>query len=326
VANFDDTPTVATPVVPNFQLTPPAVITPIPADATLSAVPLKPETVRAVDDEVERFIDVLMGEGVQSALVLGRDEISNAASLMQACFAQRRFVGLEEGAACKAIGDIRGLLDGLTPANEGDLLAPNKLLGVIPFGNKLKAYLGRFESAGSKLQQSLGQLRAACDEVQRDVVDIEAARARLWGAMQQLAAAAYFATTLDARLAGRVSALQATDPQRAQALQQEVLLPARQSLSDMLTQQAVCVNGYLVLDVLKKTGREMMNGCTRVSTTVGNLMTEARKPEAGIGKLTELFEQSCKAMDAMDSFRAKAVDVMAQNNRIMREQLARKLS
>jgi uncharacterized protein YaaN involved in tellurite resistance len=325
VANFDDTPTEATPVVPNFQLTPPEVITPIEAEATLSAVPLKRETVLALDGKVAHFIDTLMSEGVHSALALGRDEISNAASLMQGRFGARHGAGIDASAASKAIADIRGQLDGLNPAHEGDLLAPNKILGIIPFGSKLKAYLGKFERANAQLQKSMGALHAARDSLQREVIDIEATRTQLWAAMQQLAAAAHFATTLEAELAGRVSTLQATDPQRAQALQQDVLLPARQSLSDILAQQAVCVNGYLVLDVLKKTGREMMNGCSRVITTIVNLLTEAgaSSAEKGIGKLNEMFDQAYKAMDAMDSFCATAAEVTRQNNAVMRERVAR---
>ena len=131
----------------------------------------------------------------------------------------------------------------------------------------------------------------------------------------------------------------------------------------------MCVNGYLALDVLKKTGREMINGCTRVATTgmsalavaqtvaratgnqiqvmemlqgvnatIGNLISEtgralnqhveqttqfAQNPMLGIEKVKEMFDQTFKAMDAMDTFRAKAIDVMGQNNTIIRDQLAR---
>jgi len=378
MANFDDVPTIATPLTPNFQLTPPEVITPVPAEATRTAVPLKPETVRAVDDQVTRFIDALMTEDVHSsafktkldsAFALGREEISNAAGLMQGRFLQRNFVGAEDSSAYKAIGEIRGQLDKLNPGTEGDLLAPNKILGIIPFGNKLKAYFRKFESAGSQLQKSMSQLYAARDDVQRDIVDIEATRGKLWESMQQLAAAAHFATSLDAKLAERVNALQATDPQRATALQQEVLFYARQNLSDILTQQAVCVNGYLALDVLKKTGREMMNGCNRVATTgmsalavaqtvaratgnqvqvmdmlkgvnttIGALISETGKqlnthveqtaqfatnPMIGIETMQGMFDQTFKAMDAMDNFRSKAIDVMGRNNEIIRSQLAK---
>ena len=71
----------------------------------------------------------------------------------------------------------------------------------------------------------------------------------------------------DARLAEVAAGLKATDPIKAKALEQEVLFYARQNLADIQTQQAVSVNGYLALDVLKKIGREMMIGCDRVATT-----------------------------------------------------------
>ncbi len=363
---------------PAFQLTPPEVITPVPMEATRTAVPLKPETVSAVDDQVSRFIDALMTEDVHSAgfkakldsaFALGRQEVSTAANLMQGRFLQRNFIGADDTPAYKAIAEIRGQLDKLNPGNDGDLLSPNRLLGIIPYGNKLQAYFRRFESAGEQLQKSMAQLYAARDDVQRDIADIETTRGKLWEAMQQLAAAAHFATSLDSKLAERVAALESTDPQRAQALRQEVLFYARQNLQDILTQQAVCVNGYLALDVLKKTGREMMNGCSRVATTgmsalavaqtvaratgnqiqvmemlqgvnatIGNLISETGKqlnnhvdataefatnPMLGIDKMREMFDQTFKAMDAMDTFRAKAIENMGQNNRIIQEQITR---
>ena len=43
----------------------------------------------------------------------------------------------------------------------------------------------------------------------------------------------------------------------------------------------------------------------------------------GIEKIKEMFDQTFKAMDAMDTFRAKSIEVMGQNNVIMKEQLAR---
>jgi uncharacterized protein YaaN involved in tellurite resistance len=346
--------TPSTPAAPavtadSFQLAPPEVLSPLSAQTARTAVPLKPELQGAVDAQVERFVEALLAEDVHSdafkakldsAFALGKEEISIASSLMQGRFMQRNFVGVEDSAAFKAIQDMRGHLDELNPGKDGDLLQPQKLLGLIPFGNKLQAYFRKFESAGGQLQ-----------------------------AMQKLAGAVRFAEKLDGQLAAKVDSLQATDPQRAQALQQEVLFYARQNLTDMLTQQAVCTNGYLALDVLKKTGREMMNGCSRVATTgmsalavaqtvaratgnqikvmemlqgvntsIENLITEtgrqlnnhvdktaqfAQNPMIGIDKIREMFDQTFKAMDAMDSFRAKAIDVMGQNNKIMSEQLAK---
>ena len=364
--------------LPSFTLEPPEVITPLPAEASQGAVPLKPELRAAVDAQVARFVDALLKEDVHtdafkakldSAFALGKEEVSTAASLMQGRFMQRNMVGVETSPAFKAMAEMRGHLDELNPGREGDLLQPNKLLGLIPYGNKLQAYFRKFESAGEQLKTAMTQLYAARDDVQRDIADIEATRGKLWEAMQKLAGAAHFAQTLDSRLAEQVDALEATDPQRAQALRQEVLFYARQNLTDILTQQAVCVNGYLALDVLKKTGREMMNGCTRVATTgmsalavaqtvaratgnqiqvmemlqgvnatIGELISQtgrqlnqhvdataqfASNPMIGIEKMQEMFDQTYKAMDAMDNFRAKAIDTMGRNNEIMRDQISK---
>lgn len=369
-------PSSASTATDSFQLTPPEVLTPLSEQTARRAVPLPPPLQSAVDEQVECFMQGLLNEDVQSdafrnrldsAFALGKEEISIAASLMQGKFMTRNMVGVEDSAAFSALQDMRGHLDELNPGKEGDLLQPQKLLGFIPYGNKLQAYFRKFESAGSQLQKSMQQLYAARDDMQRDVVEIEAVRAKLWEAMQKLGGAIYFAETLDARLAARVDSLQAADPLRAKALQQEVLFYARQNLTDMLTQQAVCTNGYLALDVLKKTGREMINGCSRVATTgmsalavaqtvaratgnqiavmemltgvnssIENLITEtgrqlnthvdqtaqfAQNPMLGIDKIQEMFSQTFKAMDSMDQFRAKAIEVMGQNNRIMGEQL-----
>jgi uncharacterized protein YaaN involved in tellurite resistance len=362
----------------DFQLTPPEVITPVVPEASKSAVPLNDATKIAVDAQVAKYVEALLTEDVESAafkgkldsaFALGREEISIASTLLQGRFMQQNFVGAESTPAYKAIGEIRAQLDELNPGKQGDLFQPNKLLGIIPWGNKLQAYFRKYQSAGTQLQTSMQQLYLARDDMQRDVVEIESTRGKLWEGMQKLAGAIHFSEKLDGQLAERVTALKATDPKRAHALEQEVLFYVRQNLQDMLTQQSVCINGYLALDVLKKTGREMVNGCSRVATTgmsalavaqtvaraTGNqlqvmemlqgvnstiegLIAETGKqlnthvekttefsqnPGLGMEKLKEMFDQSFKAMDAMDTFRSKAIDVMGKNNVMLKDQIAR---
>lgn len=361
-----------------FQLTPPEVVEPVGPAVAKTAVPLPPAVSAAVEDQVDRFLAGLLTEDLQSesfrakldsAFALGREEVSVAASLMQGRFMERNFMGMESSTAFKAIQEMRGHLDALNPGNEGDLFQPQKLLGFIPFGNRLQSYFRKYQSAGAQLQKSMEQLYSARDDMQRDVVEIEATRTKLWDAMQKLAGAIQFAESLDTQLHAKVEALKATDPQRAKSLEQEVLFYARQNLQDMLTQQAVCTNGYLALDVLKKTGREMMNGCSRVATTgmsalavaqtvaratgnqiqvmemlsgvnstIENLIAEtgrqlnthvdkttqfAQDPMIGIEKLKDMFDQTFKAMDAMDDFRSKSIAVMGQNNQMMAAEIKR---
>lgn len=361
----------------DFQLQPPELLQPVGPRAARTAVPLSAESRAAVEEQVERFLAGLLEEDVQGegfkarldgAFALGREEVSVAASLMQGRLLQRSFAGMEDTPAFAAIQQLRQQLDALNPGRDGDLLQPRRLLGFLPGGNRLQAWFRKYQGASAQLQKSMQQLYAARDDLQRDVVELEATRGRLWDAMQKLAGAIHFAQSVDERLRLKIDVLRATDGERARALEQEVLFYVRQNLQDMLTQQAVCTNGYLALDVLKKTGRELMNGCTRVATTgmsalavattlaratdhqvkviatlhgvnqtVEGLIAEsgrqlnthverttqfAQDPMVGIEKLKEMFEQTFKAMDAMDSFRAKAVEVMGRNNEVIREQLA----
>lgn len=259
-----------------FVLTPPEPLTPIGDRQASQAIPLPDQLMSAVDQQVDRFISALLHEDVHSdsfksrldsAFRLGREEISFAASLMSGRFMSQNMHGIEDSPAFKAVQAMRHQLDQLDPGKEGDLLTQNKLLGILPYGDKLKAYFRRFQSAAGQMQAVLQQLYVARDDLQRDVVDIDASRNKLWEALQKLKAAARFAEQLDSRLAGQVATLRASDEQRARALEQEVLYYARQNLQDLLTQQAVCVNGYLSLEVLKKTCREMIIGCERVATT-----------------------------------------------------------
>ena len=361
-----------------FVLQAPETISVVSEDVARTALPLSADMQNAVEEQVDRFMQGLLSEDVQSdafrqrldsAFALGREEISIASSLMQGRLLQANFMDMEDSSAFKAIQEMRGHLDTLNPGKEGDLFQMQKFLGFIPYGNKLQTYFRKYQGAAGQLQKSMQQLYTARDDMQRDVIDIEATRVKLWDAMQKLKAAIHFAECLDSRLQQRVIALKNTDAQRAKALEQEVLFYVRQNLQDMLTQQAVCTNGYLALDVLKKTGREMMNGCSRVATTgmsalavaqtvaratgnqikvmdaltginstIENLMTEtgrqlnqhtdrvgqfAQNPMIGIDKLKDMFDQTFKAMDAMDSFRSKAIEVMGQNNQIIQQQCAK---
>ena len=359
-------------------LTPPEVISPVASAKAPDLVPLKPEVQDKIDAQVTHYVNSLLTEDVQSdgfrakldsAFRLGKEEISNASTLMTGRFMERNFVGIEDSAAFKSLQSMRGMLDELNPGKQGDLLDTNRILGLIPFGNKLQAYFRKFQSAGDQLQTVMTQLYASRDDMQRDAAEIEQTKSKLWDAMQKLKGAVYFAEQLDRQIAARVESLKTSDPLRAKALEQEVLFYTRQNLQDMQTQMAVNVNGYLSLDVLKKTAREMVNGCNRVATTgmsalataqtvaratgnqiqvmemltgvsntIGDLVTEtsrqlgnhvektgefASNPLIGIQKIQEMFDNTFKAMDAMDTFRSRAIDAMGKNNQMLKEQIAR---
>ena len=92
-----------------------------------------------------------------------------------------------------------------------------------------------------------------------------------------------------------MKALEPTDAQKTQALRQEMLFYARH-----ITETGHALNQH-----------------------VDATMQFASNPMLGIEKIKEMFDQTFQAMDAMDGFRTKAIDVMGQNNQLIRDQLAR---
>jgi uncharacterized protein YaaN involved in tellurite resistance len=365
-------------LAPSLVLTPPEALQVVAEPAAKDAVPLSKETSAQVDSQVDAFIDKLMNEDLNSeafkarmdsAFRIGKEEVSSAASLMTGRFMERNFVGMEDSAAYKAISDLRAQLDELNPGKDGDLLSQPKILGFIPFGNKMQSYFRKYQTAGTQLQKTMEQLYAARDDMHRDSVEVEATRGKLWESMLRLKAAIRFCEQLDSKLAAQVADLKTSDPERSRALEQEVLFYARQNLADLYTQLAVSVNGYLSLGELKKTAREMMNGCDRVATTgmsalavaqtvaratgnqikvmemlkgvagtIDTLIAESSKqlgthvekvgefssnPVIGVERLKETFDATFKAMDAMDSFRSKAIEAMGKNNEMMKSQVQR---
>ena len=134
------TPLQAPAAANTFQLTPPEVIIPVTEQVAKTAVPMPAELQNAVQDQVERFMQGLLTEDVQSeafkarldgAFALGREEVSIAANLMQGRLMQRNFIGMEDSSAFQAIQDMRGHLDSLNPGKEGDLFQPQQLLGAV---------------------------------------------------------------------------------------------------------------------------------------------------------------------------------------------------
>lgn len=284
---------------PDLILAPPELVEPVQENKATDMVQLPPETTSAIDRQVSAMVDLLLTEDVHSPAFkekvdrlfhLGRVEISTAAEMMSGRFMDRNFVGIEDSSAFRAIEAMRGQLDALNPGKEGDLLSPRKILGLIPFGNKLDAYFRKFQSAGTHLKNIMADLHKARDDMQRDSAEIDVTMAKLWESMQKLKGAISFAEKLDHEVASRVETLKVSDAERARALEQEVLFYVRQNYQDMQTQMAVSVNGYLSLTVLKKTAREMVNGCNRVATTGMSALATAQTVARATGNQIQVME------------------------------------
>ena len=69
------------------------------------------------------------------------------------------------------------------------------------------------------------------------------------------------------RSTAKIAEIEATDPEKAKALRDDVLFYARQKHQDLLTQQAVSIQGYLAIDLVRKNNLELIKGVDRATTT-----------------------------------------------------------
>jgi uncharacterized protein YaaN involved in tellurite resistance len=270
-------------------LTPPAPVAAIAPQDAANRVPLAPEETTRLDRQVGEFIGDLttldphgtdFKTRVDAILALGEGDIRASASVANRMLERPMNAmkkGVYDGASpvSKALGDLRNTVESLDPSKAGDLLSPRKLLGIIPFGNKLAAYFDGYRSAQNHLNAIIETLYRSKDELQRDNASIEQEKAAMWALMQKLEGFAYLAKKLDAEIDARLSTLDTSDPGRAKILREDVQFYARQKIQDLLTQMAVNVQGYLALDLIKKNNVELIKGVERATTTTVSALRTA---------------------------------------------------
>jgi uncharacterized protein YaaN involved in tellurite resistance len=302
--------TLAAPEAP-LTLTMPEPLKPVKEpDAASAMIPMNQEVRSAAVTQADQFIsdllkmDLTSGDfraRIDSAFRLGRKEIGDSA-LLTGKFMEKNFVGDTDNPAFKVMNEMRVLFEDLDPGKEGDLLSPHKILGVIPFGNRLRAYLQKFDSASGSLRKLIDNIYGVQDELSRDDQELFATMNKLLDAMTKLKAVDIFIDHLDKTLTDAVAKLRTTDPVRAKAIEQEVLFYARQASMDVKTQMLVCINGYKMLEGLRKTGRELHNGCDRMATigmsSLSIAVTLARAQGYQM-KVMEALKQSSAAIEGL---------------------------
>ncbi|MGH8446021.1 MAG: toxic anion resistance protein, partial [Solimonas sp.] len=110
-------------------------------------------------------------------------------------------------------------------------------------------------------------LHSGRDELERDNAAIEEEKVNLWNLTQRLEQYVYVLKGVDRKLEEKCVALDATDPQKAKAVREDVLFYVRQKITDLLTQLAVNIQGYLAFDLVRKTNLELIKGVQRSTTT-----------------------------------------------------------
>ena len=264
-----------------LKLDPPEALNPIAPAEAAGLVPLKTEETTELDKRVAQFVSELaaldsnspeFGKKVDQLTAMGRKEISEAAG------ASNRFLDRPVKAIDKDTGigadltELRRTVESLDPK---EATKTRKLLGIIPFGNSVDRYFDKYRSSQTHISKILGSLANGKDELLMDNAAIDTERAGLWKTMHKLEQMVHISKSLDRQLEDKANELDATDPAKAKAIRESALFYTRQRTTDLLTQTAVTVQGYLALDLVKKNNVELVKGVDRASTTTVSALRTA---------------------------------------------------
>jgi uncharacterized protein YaaN involved in tellurite resistance len=263
---------VAAPATTTVELAPPAPVVAVPAAQASEMVKLDAAT-----------LDVHGGEfatRVKDIQKLGDEDIKASAGvsnrMLDKPMAAMANGGLTQASVVsRSLLDLRRTVEELDPGRQGDLLSPRKLLGIIPFGDRLRDYFDKYSSSQGHIDAIIKALFSGQDELVRDNAAIEQEKANLWAVMGRLRQYIYLGQKLDAALVARIAEIEVSDPDRARVLREDMLFYVRQKVQDLLVQLAVSVQGYLALDVIRKNNVELIKGVDRATTTTVSALRTA---------------------------------------------------
>ncbi|MBJ7599576.1 MAG: toxic anion resistance protein [Candidatus Nephthysia bennettiae] len=267
-------------------LEPPKPVAPVTTDQAATSIEVPDETAQQISASVQRFVDELSAldihssdfqQKVDSIHQLGNQEIKRSSEVSNR-FLERPAASLENGIGAgsgvsHSLVALRRQVEDLDPSRQDGF--EHKILGIIPFGDGIRDYFHKYQSAQHNLDAILQSLYRGQDELQRDTVAIEQEKVNVWALKGRLEQYAYMAGKLDDALTAKIAQVQLNDPEKARSLQEDVLFYVRQKRQDLLTQLAVNLQGYLALDLVRKNDQELIKGVDRATTTTVSALRTA---------------------------------------------------
>ncbi|MFJ8183316.1 toxic anion resistance protein [Streptomyces sp. NPDC096105] len=353
-----------------FIFTPPEAVRPVPRERAGGLVPVDDGVRADMAAKAAAYVEGLAALDARSpefagkvgeitALGAGEMRTATAQSNRMLERAVRSLPGKGADAQSKVAGslvELRRVVEDLDPR---DLPARRgrAFLSRLPGGNRLRDHLATYASAQGTLNAVVASLRGGQDELRRDNAALQTERVRLWETMGKLQEYVVLTEALDTAVEQHITGVEATDPAQADSLRADVLFPVRQKHQDLLTQLAVCAQGYLAMDVVRRNNDELVKGVDRAATTTvsalrisvmlasaldhqkkvvqqvnalrgttedlirgnaemlatqsGEIQRIAADPAVGAETLRSAFQQIHRTLDAIDTYKAQATEVMA---------------
>src|SRR3954470_17094485 len=169
-------------------LTPPDPVKVVAPEKAAGLVPVEDTKKNELEKRVEGFIDDLVaqdvnspefGKRVDAIAAMGRKEIREAAGQSNR-FLDRPVKAMDqESGVGTDLAELRRTIEDLDPGKRGNLLAPKKLFGIIPFGNSMRNYFDSYKSSQTHIASILKSLQGGKDELLMDNAAIDVERSNL---------------------------------------------------------------------------------------------------------------------------------------------------
>ncbi len=126
--------------------------------------------------------------------------------------------------------------------------------------------------------------------------------------MGKLQEYAVLTEALDAAVERQIAETGGDRPAAGDALRADVLFPVRQKHQDLLTQLAVCAQGYLAMDVVRRNNDELIKGVDRAATTTVSALRIAVM-------LASALDNQSKVIEQVNALRGTTEDLIRGNAR-----------
>ncbi len=296
----DDAPAVA-----SIALVPPAPAAVVEDTDATGSVKLDASTLAKLDVMVADYVvaitqldvkDPKFRQRISDIQKLGDDDIKASAQVSSRLLARPvntiKKGGLSTSSTVgSSLMQLRRQIDALDPSHQGDLFGPRKLLGFIPFGDRLQAYFARYQSSQGHINAIVAGLENGQEVLAKDNDDLEQEKANLWEMMERLRQYIYLAQKLDSSLDSRIAKVEANDPERGRILREDMLFYVRQKVQDLSTQLAVSVQAYLSLDIIRRNNIELIRGVDRATTTTISALRTAVVVAQALGDQKLVLDQ-----------------------------------
>ncbi|MEV7000007.1 toxic anion resistance protein [Streptomyces sp. NPDC093982] len=264
----------------DFVLTPPEPVATVPREKAGGLVPVDEGVRTDMAKKASAYVEGLAALDARSPEFAGKvGEITGlgAGEMRSAAAQSNRMLertirslpdqgGDAQSQVAGSLVELRRVVEDLDPRDQ-PASKGRKFLSRLPGGNKLRDHVAKYASAQGTLNKIVGSLRGGQDELRRDNAALQTERVRLWETMGKLQEYVVLTEALDTAVGQHITGVETQDPAQADNLRADILFPVRQKHQDLLTQLAVCAQGYLAMDVVRRNNEELIKGVDRAATT-----------------------------------------------------------